>query len=48
MEALEFEDGIVQGHVAAELLIDIPPYAQMMADAGVLEATQERAEWRRP
>jgi hypothetical protein len=48
MEALEFEDGIVQGGVAAEILIDIPAFAQMMAKEGLLEAVQARAEWRRP
>jgi hypothetical protein len=48
MEALEFEDGIVQGGAAAEILIDIPAFAQMMEREGLLEAVQERAAWRRP
>jgi hypothetical protein len=48
MEALEFEDGIVPGGAAAEILIDIPAFAQMMAKEGLLEAVQARAEWRRP
>jgi hypothetical protein len=48
MEALEFADGIVQGGDAAEILIDIPAFADMLAKENLLEAYQKRAEWRRP
>jgi hypothetical protein len=35
LEAHEFEDGIVQGHVVDEYLIDLPSYARRFADDGI-------------